>query len=142
MILILDTDHLTVIQRQSEPAYSNLIRRLEVFPQGDVRTTIVNYEEQLRGWLSLVAAAKNSKQEISAYQRLQSSLTFFSQVLILDYDQDSAEEYSKLRNLRLHIGTMDLKIAAIALSKGGLLLSRNLKDFQQVHGLHVEDWTK
>jgi hypothetical protein len=25
MILVLDTDHLTAIQRQAEPAYSNLI---------------------------------------------------------------------------------------------------------------------
>jgi predicted nucleic acid-binding protein len=35
---------------------------------------------------------------------------------------------------------MDLKIAAICLVEGATLLSANLKDFQQVPGLHVEDW--
>jgi tRNA(fMet)-specific endonuclease VapC len=37
---------------------------------------------------------------------------------------------------------MDLKIAAIAISRKAILLSRNLRDFQQVSGLQVEDWTK
>jgi predicted nucleic acid-binding protein len=46
-------------------------------------------------------------------------------------------------NCRLHarIGTMDLKIAAIVLSKGDTLLSRNLSEFGRISGLKVEDWT-
>lgn len=38
------------------------------------------------------------------------------------------------------IGTMDLKISAIALSHDALLLSRNLVHFQQVPGLKIENW--
>ncbi len=34
----------------------------------------------------------------------------------------------------------DLKIAAITLNHDAILLSRNLKDFEQVPGLKVEDW--
>jgi predicted nucleic acid-binding protein len=39
------------------------------------------------------------------------------------------------------MGTMDLKIAVIVLSRGAMLLSRNLGDFNQIPDLHVEDWT-
>lgn len=36
---------------------------------------------------------------------------------------------------------MDLKIAAIAIAKKAILLTRNLSDFQNISNLKVEDWT-
>lgn len=42
--------------------------------------------------------------------------------------------------MRLGIGTMDLRIAAIAIANEATLLSRNLKDFARVPDLKVEDW--
>lgn len=36
---------------------------------------------------------------------------------------------------------MDLRIASIALASAATLLSRNLRDFRQIRGLSVEDWT-
>jgi hypothetical protein len=47
-MVILDTDHLTVIQRQSHPTFSFLSARLRRTPPADVCTTIVNVEEQMR----------------------------------------------------------------------------------------------
>jgi tRNA(fMet)-specific endonuclease VapC len=41
---------------------------------------------------------------------------------------------------RVRIGTMDLRIASLALTHETLLLSRNLVDFQKVPGLRVENW--
>ena len=43
--------------------------------------------------------------------------------------------------LKLRIGTMDLRIAAIAIAQDALFLSKNLTDFRKVPGLRVEDWT-
>jgi len=37
---------------------------------------------------------------------------------------------------------MDLRIAAIVLSRDATLLSGNLADFREVPGLKVEDWTR
>ena len=54
----------------------------------------------------------------------------------------AADLFLQLRRARVRIGSMDLKIAAITLSHGAMLLSRNLTDFQQVPGLHVEGWTQ
>lgn len=140
MILILDTDYLTLVQRQTEPAHSRLRARLDAFPQKDVCTTIVSFEEQMRGWLSTIARSKNRSQEIAAYQRLLNLLAFFSSIPVLPYDDRAAEHFAEFRRLRLRVGAMDLKIAAIALSHNALLLSRNLKDFSRVPSLRVEDW--
>jgi len=40
----------------------------------------------------------------------------------------------------VRIGSMDLKIASIALVHNALVLSANLQDFQKVPGLRVENW--
>lgn len=141
MWAILDTDHVTLIQRQTEPAYSRLRARLGAFPRDDVRTTIVTFQEQMRGWLSIVARSRNADQEVAAYQLLYDSLAFFSSIPVLRYDNRAAEQFAALRRLRLRVGSMDLKIAAVALSQNGMLLSRNLKDFGRVPNLRVEDWT-
>ena len=61
---------------------------------------------------------------------------------MLDYTELVAARFDDLRRSRLQVGSMDLKIAAIALLQEGLLLSSNLKDFQKVPNLRVEDWTK
>lgn len=53
----------------------------------------------------------------------------------------AAEQFHELRRARVRIGTMDLRIAAIALVNDATLLSRNLADFRRVPGLRVEDWT-
>lgn len=141
MVLLLDTDHLTILQRQNEPGHSRLRARLGAFPEEDVRTTVVSFEEQMRGWLSAIASAKNKAQELAAYERLCNLLTFFSSIPVIGYDDAAAERFAALRRLRLQIGSMDLRIAAITLSQNGLLLSRNLKDFGRVPNLRVEDWT-
>jgi tRNA(fMet)-specific endonuclease VapC len=47
-----------------------------------------------------------------------------------------------LRNARVRIDTMDLKIASTALVRQALLLSANLRDFRKVPGLRVESWLR
>ena len=140
-MVILDTDHLTVIQRQNEPVYSHLRLRLRQAASDEVGTTIVNIEEQMRGWLAAIRHSRRLEQEIVAYRQLHMLFVFFSNVPILDFDELAAVQFSKLRRGRVRLGTMDLKIAAIALSQGVLLLSRNLTDFRKVPELWVEDWT-
>jgi tRNA(fMet)-specific endonuclease VapC len=58
----------------------------------------------------------------------------------LGWDEDSARIFDQLKASGVTIGTMDLRIASIALAYEATLLSRNLKDFQQVPGLKVENW--
>jgi tRNA(fMet)-specific endonuclease VapC len=140
-MIVLDTDHLTIIQRQSEPAYSILQDRLRR-AHDNVATTIVSVEEQMRGWLAVINRANSPKREVAAYQRLHALFNFFGNIVVLDFDEAAAEQLMHLRRKRLRLGTMDLKIAAIALIQQATLLSRNVADFQRVAGLRVEDWTQ
>jgi tRNA(fMet)-specific endonuclease VapC len=60
----------------------------------------------------------------------------------VDVDEHAAIEFQRLRNTKVRIKTMDLKIAAITLSLEATLLTRNSRDFIKVPGLRFEDWTK
>lgn len=59
----------------------------------------------------------------------------------LEFTEDAAAEFQKLQKLRLRVGTMDLKIAAIVITQDVVLLTRNNVDFEKVPGLKFEDWT-
>lgn len=48
--------------------------------------------------------------------------------------------YEQLDAMRLNVGKMDLKIAAIALEHGCIVVTRNERDFRRVPGLVVENW--
>ena len=59
---------------------------------------------------------------------------------VLPWNDDVIAIHARLHGLRIRIGTMDLRIASIALAQGGILLSRNLRDFERVPDLKVENW--
>jgi tRNA(fMet)-specific endonuclease VapC len=123
-MVILDTDVLTLVQRGGGEQYECLVAKLEEAGE-DACVTIVSFEEQ-----------------ISAYARLHAMLEDFQTRPILDFDADAARQYQRLASMRLRVGTMDMRIAAIALAHGVKLISRNLVDFRKVPGLDVEDWAR
>ena len=139
-MIVLDTDVLSIVQRASGPQYENLARRLDD-ANDEVAVSIVSFEEQMRGWLAFIAKAKSLAQQINGYGRLHALLEDFTTRPVLEFDQPSAEVFDRLLRSRVRIGTMDLKIAAIAIACDALLLSRNLTDFRKVPRLRVEDWS-
>src|SRR4051812_10261689 len=54
-MMVLDTDHISILQRGDSPASSRLRERLATLPDAEVTTTIITAEEQLRGWLHVLA---------------------------------------------------------------------------------------
>lgn len=138
---VLDTDHMSALEWGSGTAGQRLIARLDKLPIGEAATTIITFEEQTRGWLSVLAQARSLDEQVEAYRRLKRLLLNYLKIDVLEFDALAAAEFERLKQSRVRIGAMDLKIAAIALARGATVLTRNLRDFGKVPSLKVEDWT-
>lgn len=137
-MLILDTDHLSEMDRGS--ALGAALRDRLAPSAREVFVTIVSAEESLRGWLAAVHGQKAATNLIYAYSRLDAALHSLEEWMRLSWDDDSSRIFDSLRYQGVKIGTIDLRIASIALAYEATLLTRNLKDFRQVPGLKVENW--
>lgn len=139
-MLILDTDHLSLLEWTNSSSRS-LQMRLGQVDSEEVVTSIITYEEQMRGWLARSAQANTTGKMLAVYERMLKHIETSRDIAILPFDAEAAAQLEQLQQIRLRIGTMDLKIAAICLANDATLLSRNLKHFQQVPGLKVENWS-
>lgn len=137
-MLILDTDHLSALASERAASVQLLARLAN---SGDsVATIVVCVEEHVRGWLARISKARTSEASVAAYAKFQRAVEDLGQGTILPFDAAAAAKFEQLRSIKLGMGTADLRIAAIALSRNQLLLSRNLRDFQRVPELRVDDW--
>ena len=72
--------------------------------------------------------------------------TLLSNITILDFDSRAGNEYGKIRAYLEKegqpIGTMDMLIAAHAISSNCVLVTNNEKEFIRVKNLVVENWAK
>lgn len=139
-MVVLDTDLLSLLERDEPPA-EQLRSRLARIGRGEVVTTVVNFEEQMRGWLAVVAHARTVAAQIEAYRRLARFVENYRDIPVLAFNERAAVEYQRLRKQYRRLGTMDLKIAAIAIVHGATLITRNLSDFRQISELRAEDWS-
>jgi tRNA(fMet)-specific endonuclease VapC len=136
---ILDTDHLSVIDRGGVNG-QRLLQRLASIDPTQVATSIISYEEQMRGWLSYAAKAQTIERQVEAYRELKRQLTNYCTIPIIDFDDQAAQEFKRLKKLYPQLGTMDLKIASVVLVNQAVLLTRNSSDFGRIIGLLIEDW--
>jgi tRNA(fMet)-specific endonuclease VapC len=137
---ILDTDLMSVLQ-SSGAAADAFAQVLEQRGEDRIITTVITFEEQARGRLDQVRQARKPPQLLRAYHELERLLEFYLNVQVLPFTEDALNIFDGLKRTVRGPGTMDLRIAAVVLVHGGVLLSRNLRDFKKVPGLVVEDWT-
>jgi tRNA(fMet)-specific endonuclease VapC len=137
-MLVLDTDHFSEFERGTK-AGARLRDRLRATTEPKA-VTVVTAEEVMRGWLAHLHARRDGTQSVEAYGRFQSSLQSFGKWKILSWTQASVEIFQELRRQRARIGSMDLRVASIAIAGDATLLTRNVADFQQVPGLRLENW--
>src|SRR5437867_4430226 len=138
MFVLLDTNHYNELTNDSSLG-RKAQRRIEA-SAADVFISIVAVQEIVQGWLALINRQKSGRDQVHAYKRFQDSIETLNKLTILPFDEAAARLFEEFRTHRLRIGTMDLKIAAICMAHEGVLLTRNVADFERVPGLRAENW--
>ena len=136
-LFVLDTDTLTLLQRRIP-----IVCERAAAHATETAITVLTVEEQLSGWYGLLRKAKKPARLIEAYRSLAENVRFLSQLRILDYDEPALSRYEELKRQKLNIGKFDLRIAAVALHHGAIMVTCNVRHFQRVPGLQLEDWSK
>jgi len=139
-MILLDTDHWSVLKYLDSAESRLLLQRMEMSRDQDFAVSAITLEEQMRGWLAEIASTVDASRQVGAYRRLVELVRFFGNWKIIPFDDTAAAQTALLRKARVRIGTMDIKIAATALSRDVLLLTANSNDFAKVPGLRFENW--
>lgn len=131
MPYMLDTNICIYIIKQKP---EQVIKRFEKLSPGDVALSAVTVSELYTGVEKSAAPEKNRK-------ALEQFLLPFD---ILDYGLEEARTYGQIRafleKAGTPIGAYDLMIAAHCLSKRYILVTNNIREFERVSDLMVENW--
>ena len=136
-LFVLDTDVLSLYYR-GEPI---VVRNIDSRDASELAISVITVDEQLTGWYTLTRQARRPDEIAHAYDRLGDAVVRLAGWRILRYSESAVARVARLKSLRLNVGLMDLRIAAIALENEAVVVSRNLRDFGRVPDLSVEDWS-
>jgi tRNA(fMet)-specific endonuclease VapC len=141
MRYLLDTDHLSILQKSKGQDYENLSNRMERLPISEFAISIVTVHEQFLGSNVYISRSQTSTDLVRGYEFMNKLVRSFKVIPVIEFDNLAATTFQDFKSRKIKLATMDLRIAAIAMSKQLVLLTRNHKDFVKVPGLIIEDWT-
>jgi tRNA(fMet)-specific endonuclease VapC len=141
MRYLLDTDHLSILQRQKGQDYANLSTRMAQYSLLDFAVSTVTFHEQMLGIHAYINRANSPNDTVKGYEMMTRLITSFPVWPLVSFDSSAATSFNHIQPRRIQLATMDARIAAIALSRGLTLLTRNHQDFGKVPRLPLEDWT-
>jgi tRNA(fMet)-specific endonuclease VapC len=137
---VLDTDHISLLLRRDLRVSARFRRDVR-----SVGIAVISVQETFNGWAGKLNTADDEAQKIFTYGRLHATVCFFQTIEILDYDQAASAVYERLIQDHPHLAKKrldkDVRIAAMALSLGATVVTRNRRDFELVPGLRWEDWS-
>ena len=91
----------------------------------------------------LFYGAKKSQRHDENLMRYRDFVSLFE---IIDFDSYAAEHYADIRaaleKIGKPIGGNDMIIASIVRANSGVLVTNNIKEFERINSLALEDWTK
>ncbi len=131
-MFLLDTDTI-IFSLKGHPAVNDHLRRHVNDP---MKISVISFMELYYG-------AYKSQQVTSNLAKLKTLEQSFEMIPL---GGESAEIFGRLKSQLEKNGTklddFDLGIASCALAHNLILVTRNLKHFQRIEGLHLVDWTQ
>lgn len=130
---ILDTDTISYYFRKEQKVVDKVDEYLQAF--GFIHLSVVTYYEVLNGLYY-----KDAKRQLEQFQRF----VTLNQVVPLTEDcaERAARMYAELRASGISIGHNDVMIASTALTFDFRLVSNNVKHFQHINGLELDNWAE
>lgn len=141
MKYLLDTDHISFLQRSSSLEFRRLTLRMSQYPISDFALSVISFHEQVIGAHSFINHAQNNTNMARGYKLLLETLNGFAKAPVLPFDAEAIAIFNEMRTQKVRVATMDLRIAVISISNNLVLLTRNTGDFSKVPNLIIEDWT-
>lgn len=134
MTYLLDTDIISNLLRRTPS--TTLVRRIASVDPEDQATTSITVGELVCGAHCVPDRASDLRQRIDA--------VLSTDLPVLAFDDQAARRYGELRadleRRGTPIGDADLQIAAIALTHDLTVVTANVRHFDRVPGLAVENW--
>ena len=141
MKYLLDTDHISFLQRRSSSEFSRLTFRMSQHLLSDFALSVISFHEQIIGAHSFINRAQTNTDMARGYALLLETLNSFAKAPVLPFDAKAIAIFDEMRSQKVRVSTMDLRIASIAISNNLVLLTQNTGDFSKVPSLITEDWT-
>jgi tRNA(fMet)-specific endonuclease VapC len=138
-LYILDTDCVSLILYGHPQLITNTKKH-------QVAITIITVQELFNGWMSRINDPSQLHHLSSLYSKLWTTVKYLQTMEVLNFTLEADNCLKQLLkdnpHLRKNRLQKDMRIAAIALSIGAIVVTRNQQDFNQVPGLKIEDWTQ
>jgi tRNA(fMet)-specific endonuclease VapC len=132
MEYLLDTNICIYIIKKRPAAVFEKFKNLTI---GDVGISSITLAELQYG----IEKSSDSEKNREALEK------FLTPVEIIDYGYDATVEYGKIRaeleNKGVPIGPLDMLIASHAKSLDVILVTNNVREFERIPGLRIENWT-
>lgn len=143
-MFILDTDIYSLIQVR----HPKVMSRLSEIPLTQpIMISTITISEVLRGRVQAVLAADSPEILVKAETRLKDTLEYLSAEYlkpqrVVYFDLSASPHFDNLRRMRglRSRSHADLLNACLALAHQATLVTRNLKDFQSIPGLKLDNW--
>ena len=139
-LYVLDTDHVSMWLEDHPVICENIAQH-----RSNLVITIVTVQEIFNGWISRINHPSEASRQVSLYAKLLGFIALLKDVDVLDFNHEADRTFRTilsqnppLRKSRLQ---KDMRIASITLASGRTVVTRNRRDFEQVPGLLIQDWS-